>query len=131
MAKKNSKKAKVKAESKPAVKAEVKAETKEEIEVKAEGEKSASNAAKKDELVSAVAERCGLTKKDAGNVMNTFLEVIAESLSNGKNVIFQGFGSFSVVEKAARDNVCFGKTTHIPAHKVVKFKVSKQLQEKL
>ena len=56
----------------------------------------------KAEFVSLVANKAGLTKKDAEAALDGVLETISEVLTKGDSVTFVGFGTFSVTERAAR-----------------------------
>ena len=56
----------------------------------------------KNELVSAVAEKAGLTKVDAKKAIDATTEVIADALKAGDKVALIGFGTFSVAERGAR-----------------------------
>ena len=86
---------------------------------------------KKAELVAAVAEKTGLSKKDVNEVINATIETIEEALKKGEKVNFIGFGSFETVTRAAREAVVPGtkKKVKIPESKSVKFKVGKKLKE--
>jgi DNA-binding protein HU-beta len=86
---------------------------------------------KKSDLVSAVAEKTGLSKKDVANVIDACLATIEESLKKGEKVSFIGFGSFEVVKRAPRVARVPGtnKEIKIPETKAVKFKVGKKLKE--
>ena len=57
---------------------------------------------KKSDLISAVAEKTGLSKKDVAAVIDATIETIEEALKNGDKVSFIGFGSFEVVKRAPR-----------------------------
>lgn len=59
----------------------------------------------KGELIKALAEKAGMTQKDAGIVLDAFVEVVTEALLNGQKVQLVGFGSFEVKEKAAREGI--------------------------
>ena len=88
----------------------------------------------KTEFVGAVAEKAGVSKKDAANVVNAAFELIGDTLSKGDKVLFTGFGAFEVRERSARegrDPRDPGKTIHIPAKKVPAFKAGKELKEKV
>ena len=88
----------------------------------------------KTEFVGAVAEKAGVSKKDAANVVNAAFELIGDTLSKGDKVSFTGFGAFEVRERSARegrDPRDPGKTIHIPAKKVPAFKAGKELKEKV
>ena len=86
---------------------------------------------KKAEFIDAVAEKSGLSKKDANEALNEILETITDALKGGKTVSFIGFGSFSTVKRAAREArvPLTGKTVQIPARNAVKFKVGKSLKD--
>ena len=74
---------------------------------------------KKDEFVSLVAKKSGLTKADSDKALNAVLESLTEVLKAGDAMSFIGFGKFSVGERAARDgrNPQTGKTIKIEASK--------------
>ena len=86
---------------------------------------------KKAEFIDAVANKAGLSKKDANEALNAILDTITEALKEGKTVNFIGFGSFTTVERAARKArvPLTGKSVEIPARKAVKFKAGKSLKE--
>ncbi len=78
----------------------------------------------KTQLVAAIAAEAGLTKAQAQKALEATVNAVAGALKNGENVQLVGFGTFSVVEKAARQGVNpkDGSKIQIPAKKVVKFK---------
>ncbi|ACM93103.1 non-specific DNA-binding protein [Nautilia profundicola AmH] len=88
---------------------------------------------KKSELIAAVAEKSGLSKKDVNAVIDATIEAMEEALKAGKKVSFIGFGSFEVVTRAPRVARVPGtnKEVKIPETKSVKFKVGKKLKELL
>ncbi len=71
------------------------------------------------------------TKKDAGEALNALIAEIKKSLQEGSSVIITGFGTFSVVDRAAREgrNPATGEAIQISARKIVKFKVGKTLKD--
>ena len=85
----------------------------------------------KTELVAAIAEKAGLSKKDAENAVKAFADTIAEELKNGNKVQIVGFGTFEVSERAAREgrNPNTGETMKIEASKAPKFKDGKALKD--
>lgn len=87
----------------------------------------------KGELITAVAEKSQLAKKDVENVLNGFIEMVGETLQQGEDITLVGFGSFVVKEQAARvgRNPATGAEIQIPAKKVPGFKAGKQLKDKL
>ena len=56
----------------------------------------------KTELVAAIAEKTGLTKKDAEGAVKAFTDTVAEQLKAGDKIQLVGFGTFEVAERAAR-----------------------------
>ncbi|MBD3792689.1 MAG: HU family DNA-binding protein [Campylobacterales bacterium] len=88
---------------------------------------------KKAEFIDAVAKKAGLSKKDANEALNAILETITDALKEGKTVNFIGFGSFTTVERSAREArvPLTGKSVQIPARKAVKFKVGKSLKDSI
>ncbi|MDD6156777.1 MAG: HU family DNA-binding protein [Lachnospiraceae bacterium] len=85
----------------------------------------------KAELVAAVAEKAGLSKKDAEASVKAFTDVIAEELKKGEKVTLVGFGTFEVSERAERvgRNPQTKQTITIPASKAPKFKAGKALKD--
>ena len=88
---------------------------------------------KKSELIAAVAEKSGLSKKDVNAVLDATIQTMEEALKEGKKISFIGFGSFEVVTRAPRTARVPGtnKEIKIPETKSVKFKVGKKLKELL
>ena len=78
----------------------------------------------KTDLVAAVAAQAGLTKVQAQKAVEATVDAIAGALKGGDKVQLVGFGTVSVVEKAAREGVnpATGAKIQIPAKKVAKFK---------
>ena len=56
----------------------------------------------KTELISAMAEASGLTKKDCDTALNAFVDTLQTALKSGDKVQLLGFGTFEVKERAAR-----------------------------
>ncbi|NLN06072.1 MAG: HU family DNA-binding protein [Firmicutes bacterium] len=85
----------------------------------------------KSELISLVAEKAGMTKKDTEKVVNAVFDGIGESLAKGDKVQVIGFGTFDVRERKAREgrNPATGETITIPAVRVPVFKAGKALRE--
>ena len=85
----------------------------------------------KTELVAAVAEKSGLTKKDAERVVNATIETISESLVKGEKVQLSGFGIFEIRERMARigRNPRTKESVQIPATRLPAFKASKALKD--
>ena len=83
------------------------------------------------ELIAAVAEKAGLTKKDAERALNATFEAITESLVKGDKVSVSGFGIFEVKNREARvgRNPRTKETIEIPATRLPGFKASKTLKD--
>lgn len=87
----------------------------------------------KAELITAVAEKSEMTKKDAEKAVNAFVEAIEEALIRGDKVSLVGFGTFEVRERAARTgrNPQTREEIRIPATKIPAFRAGKQLKDKV
>ena len=87
----------------------------------------------KTELVAAVADQAGLSKKDAEKALKAFTDVVAEELKKGGKVQLVGFGTFEVSQRAAREgrNPQSGAVMKIAASKAPKFKAGKALKDLL
>lgn len=85
----------------------------------------------KAELISAVAEKSGLTKKDATAVLTAIIDTVESTLKDGDSVQIMGFGTFEVRERAARKgrNPQTGEEIQIQASKTPAFKPGKQLKD--
>lgn len=85
----------------------------------------------KTELVANVAEKAGMTKKDAEKALAAVLESVQQALIEGDRVQLIGFGTFEVKERAARmgRNPQTGKDMEIPASKAPVFKAGKALKD--
>jgi len=85
----------------------------------------------KTELIAAVAEKTGLTKKDAERVVSATFETIAASLEKGDKVQVSGFGIFDVKTREARvgRNPRTKEEIKIPATRLPAFKASKTLKD--
>ena len=87
----------------------------------------------KTELVAAMADAAGLSKKDAEKALKAFTDVVAEEHKKDGKVQLVGFGTFEVSKRAAREgrNPQTGKTMSIPASKAPKFKAGKALKDSI
>lgn len=85
----------------------------------------------KTELVAAMSEQTGLSKKDAEAALKAFTDIVAEELKKGEKIQLVGFGTFEVSERAARTgrNPQTGEEMPIPASKAPKFKAGKALKD--
>ena len=85
----------------------------------------------KTDFINRFAEETTWTKKDSEFAINTAIKVISDFLAEGEKLALVGFGTFEVVERAARQtrNPQNGNAILVPACKVPKFKSSKNLKE--
>ena len=85
----------------------------------------------KAELIGAVAEQTGFSKKDSDKAVNAVLDTITAELAQGEKIQLVGFGTFEVRERAARDgiNPLTKAPMQIPASKVPAFKAGKALKD--
>ena len=83
------------------------------------------------ELVSAIAEKAEISKKDAEKALKAFSDVVAAELKEGGKIQLVGFGTFEVSERAAREgrNPRTGETMTIASCKAPKFKAGKALKD--
>ena len=87
----------------------------------------------KTELVAAMADQAGISKKDAEKALAAFTASVTDELKKGGKVQLVGFGTFEVVERKAREgrNPQSGKPMKIAASKAPKFKAGKALKDML
>ena len=87
----------------------------------------------KQELVTKIAEKTQLTKKDAEAALKAFVETVQEALVSGDKVQLVGFGTFETRERAAREgrNPRTKETIQIPSSVVPVFKAGKDFKEKV
>ena len=85
----------------------------------------------KTELVAAIADQAGLSKKDAEKAVKAFTETVSKELKKKGKVQLVGFGTFEVSKRAAREgrNPQTGETMTIAACKAPKFKAGKALKD--
>lgn len=85
----------------------------------------------KADLVEAIAQGTGLSKKDTGVVVDLILENVSRALCEGDKVELRGFGSFKVKERRSRKarNPRTGAAVDVPAKLVPYFKASNELKE--
>ena len=81
----------------------------------------------KAEIVAGISEETGLEKSEALRAVESFMQSIKKSLSEGQNVYLRGFGSFVVKERAQKTgrNISKNTTIIIPAHNIPSFKPAK------
>jgi DNA-binding protein HU-beta len=84
----------------------------------------------KQDFVDAVADRAGMSKRDAGEAVDAMLDTITDTLRRGDSVTFTGFGKFSTSARAARMGVNprTGERVQIQATTVPKFTAGSALK---
>lgn len=87
----------------------------------------------KGELIDKIAKDAKVTKSQAGDSLDSFINAVGATLSKGGKVTLVGFGTFSVSKRAARKgrNPQTGKEINIKAKKVAKFKAGAELAKKV
>ena len=87
----------------------------------------------KAELITSMAEKSQLTKKDAEAALKAFIDSVQEALEGGDKVQLVGFGTFETRERAAREgrNPRTKETINIPASTVPVFKAAKEFKERV
>ena len=85
----------------------------------------------KNDLVSVVADKSGLSKTDSTSAVDSVFDAITDSLRGGGEVRLVGFGTFSVSQRRASEgrNPRTGEKIQIPASKQPKFKAGKGLKD--
>jgi len=85
----------------------------------------------KRQLIEIIAQKTHLTKKFITEVMKSFLDETTRGLIKGKKIVLSGFGTFKVVKVKAKKGrvIKTGQEVNIPAHRAVKFTVSKTLKK--
>ena len=87
----------------------------------------------KAEIVSEIASKTGIDKREVLMVVESLMDTIKTTMTNGEEVFLRGFGSFIIkhrAEKTAR-NISKNTTIVIPAHNIPAFKPAKEFMEKV
>ena len=85
----------------------------------------------KTDLVASVAEKAGISKKDADAAVAAFVETVIETMKAGEKLSLVGFGTFEVKERAARTgiNPATKEKIQISASKAPAFKAGKAFKD--
>ncbi|MCK9254568.1 MAG: HU family DNA-binding protein [Bacteroidales bacterium] len=86
----------------------------------------------KAQLIDAMAKEANLTKADTKRALDAFVKATTDALKSGEKVALVGFGTFGIVERAARTGRNPQKpeqVINIPAKNVVKFSVGSELKD--
>jgi len=92
-----------------------------------------SNTLTKSGIINAIVETNDYSRKNAADAIETVLEIIKSTLASGDDVLISGFGKFCVNQKQRRRgrNPATGEEMMIEPRKVVTFRCSKKLREKV
>lgn len=87
----------------------------------------------KADVIDAMSEKAGITKKEAAAAFDAFIAMISDSCERGERCTIPGLGTFQVTERKAREgrNPRTKETITIPASKNVRFKAGKDLRDAL
>lgn len=85
---------------------------------------------KKSDLIAKIADKAGMTKKDAEKALNAFIDTVTDALAADDKIALVGFGTFETKKRAARKgkNPRTGEIIDIPAAKVPAFKAGQGLK---
>lgn len=91
------------------------------------------NALTKGDIIEALAEANGLTKKQASQTIETLLEIIKRTLESGENVMISGFGKFCVQDKKPRmgRNPATNKPMKLRKRRIVTYRCSQGLRDRI
>jgi DNA-binding protein HU-beta len=87
----------------------------------------------KADVVSKIIDKTGISKEDAEKTLESFFVTVKDSLTQGENVYFRGFGSFITKQRAAKTarNISTNTTIVVPAHVVPFFKPSPEFSNQV
>lgn len=85
----------------------------------------------KGDVINAIAEKAGISKKEATSAFDAFVDYISDTCQRGERCAVPGLGSFSVSHRKAREgrNPRTKEKITIPASKNVRFKAGKDLRD--
>ncbi|MCB9234363.1 MAG: integration host factor subunit beta [Bacteroidia bacterium] len=87
----------------------------------------------KAQIIQEIASKTGIDKSDVASVVEAFFRVVKNSLADGENVYFRGFGSFIVKKRAKKVAriISKNKSITIPAHFIPSFKPAKTFVDRV
>jgi len=87
----------------------------------------------KAQIIDAIPEKLGISRKKSIEVVETLLEIIKRQMENGEDVLISGFGKFCIKDKKARRgrNPATGSDMMLDKRRVVVFRCSKLLRDKI
>ncbi|HXA02954.1 MAG TPA: HU family DNA-binding protein [Cytophagaceae bacterium] len=87
----------------------------------------------KADIILRITEKTSINKLEVGIIIESFMEVIKHSMTDGNNIFLRGFGSF-IIKKRARKiarNITMNTTVIIPEHYIPQFRPSPEFVEKI
>ena len=87
----------------------------------------------KAQIIDAIPEELGISRKKSVEIVETLLEIIKRQMENGEDVLISGFGKFCIKEKKSRRgrNPATGSDMMLDKRRVVVFRCSKLLRDKI
>jgi DNA-binding protein HU-beta len=87
----------------------------------------------KADIVNEIAEKTGIERTIVLNTVESFMKVVKNNMSQGKNIYLRGFGTFLCKKRAAKigRNITKNQAVQIPAHYIPAFKPAKTFAEKI
>lgn len=87
----------------------------------------------KTDVVDAIQQRIGFSRKKSTDLIETFIEIMKRTIESGDDVLISGFGKFCVKEKNQRKgrNPATGQDMLLDPRRVVTFKCSSVLRDKV
>ncbi|MBT8350180.1 MAG: integration host factor subunit alpha [Deltaproteobacteria bacterium] len=87
----------------------------------------------KADLIDSVSSESGITRKQSTDIVEATISILKNTLATGEDVLISGFGKFRIKDKAERKgrNPATGEDQRLPARRVVTFKCSGKLREKI
>jgi len=85
------------------------------------------------EMIQAMAQKNGMSRKDNEKALLAFMDLVADALAEGEKVSLVGFGTFEARQRKAREAKVpqTQETVQVPACRVPAFRAGKSLKEKV
>jgi DNA-binding protein HU-beta len=87
----------------------------------------------KADIVNEIAEKTGVERTIVLTTVESFMKVVRNNMTQGKNIYLRGFGTFLCKKRAAKigRNITKNQAVHIPAHYIPAFKPAKTFADKI
>lgn len=87
----------------------------------------------KADIINDIVTNSGVSKREVGVVVESFMQIIKDSLIKGENVYLRGFGTFAIKHRAAKTarNIQKNTTIVVDAHDIPTFKPAKSFAERM